>query len=65
MTSILFLIMTNFMESIQIQLPKKQKLFCQLFSAFLVIRLNFENLKKKDDPHSLCFSEIRPCERHG
>ena len=53
------------MESIQMQLPKKQKLFCQLFSAFLVIRLNFENLKKKDDPHSLCFSEIRPCERHG
>ena len=27
--------------------------------------LNFEHFEKKDDPHSLCISKIRNCERRG
>ena len=65
MTNILFLIGTILMQSIQMQLSKKQKTFCQFFSAFLEFRLSFVGFEKKRSPHSLCISEIIDCERRG
>ena len=50
------------MQPIQMQLSKKQKTFSEVFSAFLKSRLNFEHFRKKDDPHSLCISEIADCQ---
>ena len=52
----------NLMQPIQMQLSKKQKTFSEIFSAFLKSRLNFEHFRKKDDPHSLCISEIADCQ---
>ena len=40
------------------QLSQKQKTFADFFSAFLKSTLNFEDLKKKGDPHRFCTSEI-------
>ena len=53
MKSILFLIGTLLMPSIQMQISKKQKAFFQVFPAFLEFRLCFERFEKKDDPHRL------------
>ena len=47
------------------QLSKKQKTFSLVFSAFSESRLNIEHFEKKDDPHSLCISEITDAERPG
>ena len=43
---------------IQMLLSEKQKWFCQFFPAFLKTRFNFEHFDRKDDPHTLCISEI-------
>ena len=40
------------------QLPQKQKLFSQRFSAISKSKLNFEYLPKIDDPHSWCIFNI-------
>ena len=45
------------MQKIQMLLSQKQKIFSEFFSAFFESALNFE-FSKKDDPHSLCISEI-------
>ena len=42
---------------IQMQLSRKQKTFCRIFSAFLKFPLNFEQFEKKDDLHSLFIPE--------
>ena len=42
----------NLTQPIQIQLSQKQKIFSELFFAFLKCILNFKHLTKKDDPHS-------------
>ena len=42
----------NLTRPIQIQLSQKQKIFSQLFFAFLKSVLNFKYFPKKDDPHS-------------
>ena len=44
------------MQSIQMQLSKKQKAFSDLFSAFLEFTLDIKHFQKqkKNDPHSLC-----------
>ena len=42
----------NLTQTIQIQLPEKQKTFSQFFIAFLKCILNFKHLPKKDDPRS-------------
>ena len=42
----------NLTEPIQIQLSQKQKIFSELFFAFLKSILNFKHLPEKDDPHS-------------
>ena len=42
----------NLTQTIQVQLPQKQKTFFQFFLAFLKALLNFKHLLKKDDPRS-------------
>ena len=42
----------NLTQTIQTQLSQKQKTFFHFFLAFLKSILNFENLQKKDGPHS-------------
>ena len=42
----------NLTRPIQIQLSQKQKIFSELFFAFLKSVLNFKYFPKKDDPHS-------------
>ena len=42
----------NLTQPIQIQLSQKQKIFSELFFAFLKSILNFKHLPRKDDPHS-------------
>ena len=46
------------MQTIQMDLSRKQNVFSQFFAAFFEFALNFEHFQKKDDPYSLCFSEI-------
>ena len=52
-------------QHIQMHFSWKQKGFSQLFCAFFKTALNFENLKKKDDPHTLCISKTTDSERRG
>ena len=47
MTNTLFLIGTTLMQSIQMQLSKKQKTFSDSFSIFFEFRLNFKHFEKK------------------
>ena len=46
------------MQTIQMLLSQKQNIFPEFFSSFFEYALNFEHFQKKDDPHSLCISEI-------
>ena len=39
-------------------LSQKQNIFSRFFVSFFESALNFELFEKKDDPHSLCISEI-------
>ena len=55
----------NLMQPIQMQLSKKQKTFCQVFSAFFKSISHFEYFEKKDDPHNLCIFENTDYERRG
>ena len=40
------------MQSIQMQLSQKQKIFSELFSSFFKLRLTFEQFEKNNDQHS-------------
>ena len=51
------------MQTIQMLLSQKQKIFYEFFSPFFQSALNFQHFQKKDDPHSLCISEITDHER--
>ena len=53
----------NLMQPLQILLSEKRKTFSQFFSAFLKSTLNFEQIQKKDDPHSRCISQITVSEK--
>ena len=55
----------NLRQPIELQLPQTQKTFAEFVSAFLKAKLNFENFQEKDDPHSLCISEITDSEIRG
>ena len=55
----------NLTQPIWMHLFQKQKDFSRFFLAFLKSTLNFENLQKKDDLHSLCISEITHSEKRG
>ena len=46
-TSVVFLIGTILMQSILMQLSKKQKTFSELILVFSEFRLNFEHFKEK------------------
>ena len=48
----------KWMQTIQMPLSQKQNIFSRFFLAFFESALNFELFEKKDDPHSLCISEI-------
>ena len=51
------------MQKIQMHLFQKENNFSEFFSPFFEFALNFEHFQKKDDPHSLCISEITDHER--
>ena len=53
---ILFVIVKNCHNHIQMQLSKKQKTFSQFFGPFLKTKSIFERLRKKVDPCSFCIS---------
>ena len=53
----------NLQQPIQMGLSKKQTTFSQFFAPLLKTSLNFKCFLEKDDPHSLCISESRVCER--
>ena len=55
----------NLMQTIHMQLSKKLKTFSEFFPSFSKFSLNFEPFQKKDDAHSLFFSEPTACEYHG
>ena len=42
----------NLTEQNRTQLSQKQKAFSQFFLAFSKYTLNFEDVEKRDDPHS-------------
>ena len=48
----------NSTQPIQMQLSRKQKTSCQIFSTFLKSSLNFDHCQEKDDPHNLFISEV-------
>ena len=52
MTSIMFLIDTILSQRLQMQLSQKQKRLPQFCFGFRKSRLNCEQFRKKDDPHS-------------
>ena len=53
------------MKTIQIHLSQKQDFLSRFFSAFSKFALNFKHFRKKDDPHSLCISEITSPEKRA
>ena len=53
------------MQTIQMQLSKKQKIFLHYFFPFLEFRLNFEHFEEKDGPIGLCIREITDCKIRG
>ena len=53
------------MQTIQMHLSQKQNIFSLFFSAFFESALNFKYFQKKDDPPSLCVSEIPNHERRA
>ena len=53
----------KWMQTIQMHLSQKPKIFSELFLAFSKFALNFEHFQKEDEPHSLCISEITDHER--
>ena len=55
----------KWMETIQMHLYQKQNNFSQFFSPFFKSALNFEHFPKKDNPHTLCISEITDHERRA
>ena len=46
-------------------LSREQKNVCQIFTAFLKCKSNFEHSEKKDEPNSLIISQIIDYERRA
>ena len=55
----------KWMQTIQMHLSQKQNIFSRFFSEFFESALNFEYFPKKDDPHSLCITEITDHQRRA
>ena len=53
----------KWMQTIQMHLSEKENNSSEFFSPFFESALNFKHFQKKDDPHSLCISEITDHER--
>ena len=53
------------MIKFQMHLSQNEKYFSEFFSAFFECALNFEQFQQKDDPHSLCISEITDHEKRA
>ena len=53
----------KWMQKFQMHLSQKENYFSEFFSPFFESALNFEHFQKKDDPHSLCISEVTDDER--
>ena len=52
----------NLTDPIQMQLSRKQKSSCHIFSTFLKSSLNLDHCEKKDDPHNLFIPEVAASE---
>ena len=63
MTSIPLIAKTSEWKNVRCIYLKNKNIFSQFFSPFLESAFNFEHFQKKDDPHSLCISEITDHER--
>ena len=48
---------------IEMQLSQKQKIFAEIFAAFLKSWVNFKYFEKKYDPHRFCNFEITDSEK--
>ena len=55
----------KWMQRIQILLSQKQNIFFGSFFIVFRICIKFRTFSKKDDPHSLCISEITDRERRA
>ena len=55
----------NIMQPVHMQLSQKLKTFSGIFNVFSKSTLSFEYFLKKDDAHSLFFSETTACEKCG
>ena len=55
----------NLLQTIQMELSKKQNIFSGTFAEFLKSTSIFELFEEKHDPRSLHSSEITDCERRG
>ena len=49
----------NLTQAIQMQLPEKQKPFCQFLCAFFKSRSNFEHFEKKKTLIAYVFSKLK------
>ena len=65
MESIVHEIEKNLVEPIQLQLSKKEKIFCELFAAYLKSTRNVHHFERRDNPHMMCIFEIRDCQICG
>ena len=55
----------NLLQTIQMELSKKQNIFSGTFAEFLKSTSIFELFEEKHDPRSLHSSEITDCKRRG
>ena len=58
-----FLKRDNLTMPIEMQLSQKQKIFAEIFAAFLKSWVNFKYFEKKYDPHRFCNFEITDSEK--
>ena len=55
----------NWMQTIQMHLSQKQKIFFWIFFCIFRICIKFRTISKKDDAHGLCISEINDHEKRA
>ena len=55
----------NLTQTIQIQLYQKQKIFFDIFLAFLKSILHLKHLPKKDDPYGWCIFGYTGSKKYG
>ena len=55
----------KWLQKFQMHLSQKQNIFTEFFLAGFDSALNFEHFQRKDDPLSLCISEITDHERRA